>query len=66
MSTTANLEGVALLYIIRVSAITKKKAAEEFSRQHVEHHPYLKDMMNDPRWQPALQQFESAYPTFDQ
>jgi tetratricopeptide (TPR) repeat protein len=43
-----------------------EKAADEFPRHYVEYHPSLKEMRNDPRWEPALEKFESVYETSDQ
>ena len=38
-----------------------EKASKEFPRHYVAYEPYLNVMMKDPRWEPALEQFESRY-----
>jgi len=43
-----------------------EKASKEFPRDFVAYDPYLNIMMNDPRWEPALEQFESRYEESDQ
>lgn len=42
-----------------------EKASNEFPRHFVEYLPYLRPMMSDPRWEPALARFESMYETTD-
>lgn len=39
---------------------------KEAPRHFIENYPYLKDMKNDSRWNPALERFESPYETPEQ
>ena len=40
-------------------------ASADFPREYIENEPSLRALMNDPRWDVALQQFKSAYDTSD-
>lgn len=38
-----------------------EKGAGEYPRHYFANEPYLNVMMNDPRWEPALEQFDAVY-----
>jgi TolB-like protein/cytochrome c-type biogenesis protein CcmH/NrfG len=42
-----------------------EEASSQYPRHFIENEPYLKNLVNDPRWEPTLNLFKSIYDTSD-